>query len=466
MRSVRKKRIIRSLSVSLVLAMLFGMLPVCQQTVMASVWDNAYSYFRSYENDVVFRPTSNTDGEIYCATKAAKASTNTRYRTIGWKVRIQNRSGSTLQTLYFKLGGSYMYKTDVTTKSNYEYNLYVLPLGNLKRRMNDAALNAMNKGNLSIVFDACMVVVKNGRAKGAMNDSGPTSGSVYTTYSGISNAASWSASARQSFYNYFDKPVQGLFFTLQVRKETGIASVSGGGEYCFGTNVVLKAKTESGYEFDRWEGPERYGFPEISTCVNGNQRWNAVARAKELTIVFHRNKSSGDTVTAYQKVAYGNENMHFQNTGWNEKNDMLGWALAAGAKEKDYSVNSIIRGSWIIKHSPQVDLYAVWKEQEPDPTTPDPVTPDPVTPDPVTPDPTTPDPTTPDPTTPDSTQPDPATPDAGEKKLPIRCRFISRKYFEDKNRNLIPEEKGGLAAGSRWATDQLLREKLRQALLL
>ncbi|MGN0414549.1 MAG: hypothetical protein ACI4FX_03560, partial [Agathobacter sp.] len=73
---------------------------------------------------------------------------------------------------------------------------------------------------------------------------------------------------------------------------------------------------------------------------------------------------------------------------------------------------------------------------------------------------------TPDPTTPDSTQPDPATPDAGEKNLPIRCRFISRKYFEDENRNLIPEEKGGLDAGSRWATDQLLREKLRQALLL
>ncbi len=477
--------LLRRVSVSLVIALVLCMLPVWQQTLMAGVWDNAYSYFQRYENDVVFHPGSSTDGEIFYATKAAKGTTSTRYRTIGWKVSIQNMSGSTLQTIYFKLGGSYMYKTDVTTKSNYEYNLYVLPLGNLKRRMNDTALNAMRKGNIRIVLNACMVVVKNGKPKGAMNDNGPTSGTVYTTYSGIAGAAGWSSSAKQSLNNYFDKNVQGLFYGVQTHAGVGIKSVSGAGEYCYGTYVTLRAKTESGFDFDQWQGSGRSASAEMSICVNGNQSWTAIARPKELTIVFHRNKSSGDTVTAYQKVEYGKDDLRFVDTGWNGDGSMLGWALSPQAATKDYSVSNAIRGAWIIKHSPKVDLYAVWKE--PDPTPPNPTPPNPTPPNPTPPNPTPPNPTPPDSTPPNPTPPDPTPPnptptdptptdptptdptptDPEEPEpaaQPIKCRFISWKYFEDESRNLVPETKGGLAENCRWATDQSLREILRQAL--
>ena len=79
------------------------------------------------------------DGIIYYATKASKATTSTKFRTLGWKVTVRNTSGSTLQTLYFKLSGSYMYQVDSVTKGNYEYNLYALSLYQMKSRMNTRA---------------------------------------------------------------------------------------------------------------------------------------------------------------------------------------------------------------------------------------------------------------------------------------------------------------------------------------
>ena len=112
----------------LAFALFVSVLGISSQSVKASVWNNAYTYYSTYGNSVVFRPMTSTDGMIYYATKAKKASTSTVYRTLGWKVSIKNMSGSTLQTLYFKLGGSYMYVTDTVTKNNYEYNLFSLSL--------------------------------------------------------------------------------------------------------------------------------------------------------------------------------------------------------------------------------------------------------------------------------------------------------------------------------------------------
>ena len=64
--------------------------------------------------------------------------------------------------------------------------------------------------------------------KGGMNDNGPSWGKVYTTYAGISKAANWTDSALSALYSYYGKTVRGLFHTIDVRKSTGISSVSGG----------------------------------------------------------------------------------------------------------------------------------------------------------------------------------------------------------------------------------------------
>lgn len=437
--------------------MLTILLPSGMEKVYGNEWDNAYTYYQNHQNEVVFRATSATDGKIYFGTKAARASTNIRYRTIGWKVKILSKSGSMIQTLYFKLGGSYLYKTNTTVRSGNEYNLYVLSLSNLKRRLSREALNEMTKCNVKILLDACMIVVNNGRAQGTMNDNGPVSGNVYTTYSGISGAANWGNSARQSFHNYFDKSVKGLFFNVKVSGKTGIASVSGGGEYCFGTCAVLNAKVKTGYLFQQWTGPSRSAFAKMTVCVNRDMNWVAEAKPKELTIVFHRSRSAGDATTTTQKVVYGKKGQKFKNTGWNTKKDQLGWSLSATGTKKDYAVNAAVTDSWINKHSPKVNLYAVWKAPKPEtPKKPDP-------PAPSDPEPQLPEPQQPEPQQPDPKPEEPEDPD-GSEDTKICYRFISLKYFEDEGGALVPPSKGGLSEESRWAKDQNLRELLRLAL--
>ena len=112
----------------------------------------------------------------------------------------------------------------------------------------------------------------------------------------------------------------------------------------------------------------------------------------------------------------------------------------------------------------------MWKtENTDDLTDPDPTDPDPAGPDPTGPDPETPGTDREDPK-PDSGDPDPVKPKDPHEDFPrgkiiwFHCRFISKKYFEDAGRNLIPKERGGLAGDSKWIMEDSLRVWLRQLL--
>ena len=150
----------------MVVALLVTFLPFRQTDIYAGISENAYSYYQEYGNNVCFFPFSETDGMIYYATKANLASSDIRYRTIGWKLSVKDSSGEKLQTMYFKLGGNYMYAVHRVRKGGAEYNLYALTLGDLKDRLNAKASQALNKGKASMVMDACMIVVRKGKAQG------------------------------------------------------------------------------------------------------------------------------------------------------------------------------------------------------------------------------------------------------------------------------------------------------------
>ena len=227
---------------------------VCRESANASALTNAYSYYNSYGDSVRFWKTSQKDGDIYYATKGNTSTASVKYRTLGWKVSVLNMSGSKLQPIFFKLGGSYMRKADSRVKSGYENNLYVLSLNSLKGRMNSKASKALEAGTCQIRLDACMTTVNNGKVKGTLDDNGNTTGKVYSTYNGIAGAANWSSSARQSLYSYFDKEIQDLFYDLTVKKSTGIESVSGGGHYLYGTYVTVSAKVKKVYVVEQWKG--------------------------------------------------------------------------------------------------------------------------------------------------------------------------------------------------------------------
>lgn len=303
----------------MVVALLVTFLPFRQTDIYAGISENAYSYYQEYGNNVCFFPFSETDGMIYYATKANLASSDIRYRTIGWKLSVKDSSGKKLQTMYFKLGGNYMYAVHRVRKGGAEYNLYALTLGDLKDRLNAKASQALNKGKASMVMDACMIVVRKGKAQGTMNDQGPVSGKVYTTYQGISSAESWSRESYTSFHNYFHKEIQGLFFWVDAIAGEGIASVSGGGEYCYGYTACLKAKAKKGYDFAEWRG-DCYGDREKQEFyVTNDVRCVAYGQKKKLQIFFHRNSSKDDTEMDVQTMTYGYGKVPLENIGWKTK---------------------------------------------------------------------------------------------------------------------------------------------------
>ena len=485
-RKMNQKKKMKMAALGLVLTLVLTLFPGNLPQLYAGEWNNARTYYENYGNRVMFCPKSKTDGNIYYATKAATATTKTRYRTIGWKLSVRDLKGSHLQTIYFKLGGSYMNRVHTAKKSGYEYDLYSLSLYNLKKRLNKKADNAVKNGHAEFVLDACMVVVKNGTAKGAMNDSGPVSGTVYTTYSGISGAENWSSSSYTSFQSYFGKEIEGLFFLVETIEDTGISSIRGGGYYCYGSYVTIEAKVKPGFEFEMWDGTYRNGNIQYSFYVNEDAKCFAMAKRKVLHIIFYRNLSPDDTTGAEQRLTYGDGSVMLDRVPWTAEGKKLkGWARTPDATKAEYSLSMIVKDSWIAKYSPRIELYAVWqtlkdpdapKPDNPKPDTPDTENPEPDAPEPDVPGPdiTEPDVPKPDNPDPDITEPkqpdsgtdsyDPDEPQEGKKIINIHCRFISEKYFEDYRQNLIPREKGGLAEDSKWATDPSLRVWLRMIL--
>jgi hypothetical protein len=326
---------------------------------------------------------------------------------------------------------------DTTTKSNDEYNLYSLSLYNLKRRMNKNAKKALQNGNATIVLDACMVVVKDGKAQGAMTDKGPSSGKVYTTKSGIEGAEKWSVSAKQSFSNYFSKQVEGLFYKVSVDADLGIKKVSGIGIYCYGTYVTLKAQVEKGYTFESWSGGVRSTEKTVSFYVTSNQNLQADTQKITLTICFHRNFDAQDSEVQTVSYSYGKKDS-FPGLNWSKnETTMRGWSTSATGTKVAYKVKSAVTDSMILKKAPKLDLYAIWPSQ-PKPTGGDtPVIED---------------------------IPEEIDPPIVEEEQPVHYRFISQKYFEDSDGQLISDTKGGLSETSRWAVDPTLRQMLRQIL--
>lgn len=471
----------RMLAVVLTAALIVGIWCEKPVEVKADVWNNAYTFYNTYGDDVIFHPMGKYSGDILYAVKAKSSTTQTQFRTLGWKVTVKNTSGENLQTLYFKLNGSYMGCIHTKTQSGYEYNLYCLPLDSLKSRLNTRASRAMENGQCKIVWNACMTTVKKGKVQGKMTDNGPSSGSVYTDYNGIAGAASWNSAAKQSLRSYFNKQIAGLFREVRVDAGKGIRSVSGSGNYCYGTKVTISAKVKEGYTFTTWRGSDRVPRIQYSFYVNEDMRMIAEAEPMSLKVVLHRNLSSMDSREEEILLRMGRAEEILHSFGWNKDGvEPIGWALSQGATESNFPLRIMIDEGWVLKYSPRIDLYAVWpedtEETEPTPTPPTPTPPIPTPPTPTPPTPTPPIPTPPTPTPPTPTPPttpEPVNPSVTpgspvepmeESARVVRFRFISSEYFEDAQGNLIPESQGGLSSESRWALDAQLRQLLRQVL--
>ena len=333
--------------------------------VKADEWNDSITYYNRYGNSAVFRPTDKTSGNIYFCSAGNTSKSGTKYRTIGYKMSVKNEWGNTIQIIYFQLGGKYLTLQNQKSSSGKEYMLYSITLKNMKNRFNTQALDKLNSGKCSIVLDACMVVRKNGVNKGGMNDNGPTWGKVYDTYAGISKAAGWSDSALSALHSYYGKTVSGLFHTIEVKKTTGISSVSGGGTYCYGTKVNIGAACSTGYDFNNWNNDGTKTSASYSFYVNSGGTYTAYAKVCGISVTFWRNTSATDQEKMSKSYTYGGKNQTFPSVDWKRCGyHMIGWGNNASDSAAGYPFTCGVADNWIWANKPSKNIYAVWKENE------------------------------------------------------------------------------------------------------
>lgn len=333
------------------------------KTINAASYTNAYAFYEENGNIMKFVPSTSTDGNIYYATKGKKGyNVSTLYSTIGWKVSVKHNNGNVLQTMYFQLGGTYMQTVDTSEQKGYEYSLYSVRLDSIKGRMNSTSKEALEKGKCTLVFDACIAVKKNGKLQGTMNDNGVTSGTVHMTYNGIAKAAPWSSATKTALAGYYNRSVVGLFSTLTLTKDEGIASVNGAGKYCYGTAITINATPLEGYTFAGWSGNDSYASAKTTiTMGKSDISLKATSKLSSLLVTYFQNTYANDVKTEQEIFLYSGNPQNFQDFGWKREGYyQIGWALKRQSLKADYAITNTVSNKWILKHLPSINLYAVW----------------------------------------------------------------------------------------------------------
>ena len=346
----------------LILIVQIGLLCLDAPKVSAGTYDDAYNYYTKYGNRIVFVPSTEEDGNIYYATKAKRSSSSILFSNIGWKAIIKDDSDNILQEIYYKMSGNYLKTTDIRTADDgYEYALYSVTLKEFKSRLNSTSLNALRSGKCKVIFNACIIVKKDGIPSGGMTDEGVSWGTVYTTYDGIVNAEEWSTITRNSLSTYYNKEVEGLFHQVTLENDEGIIFMTGAGTYCYGTVVNLYAVPRADYAFSHWNGSASWEEAKFSITITGNQSYKANSIKKNMIITYYRNRDLDDTELARRICVYGEQGQKLTHFGWTKTGYyQTGWKYNREGLGADCSITEEITSDWIRARLPQVSLYGNW----------------------------------------------------------------------------------------------------------
>lgn len=346
----------------MIFSLLLGDICMNSENIYAGIYDNAYSFYSAYANRMIFVPTTATDGNIYYATRAKRTSSSILFSNIGWKATIQTENGTILQEVYYKMDGNYLKTTDIRTASDgYEYSLYAVSLKTFKSRLNESVRQALESGDCNVIFNACIIVKRNGIPGGGMSDTGINWGTVYTTYDGIVNAEDWSSVTRNALLSYYNKEVEELFYTLTLNKDNGIALVTGAGKYCYGTVVTFSAVPKAGYQFSHWSGDATSMVSKNSVVMTKNKTFYANSKVQSLMVTYYRNHNSEDSVLAMQMFTYGQEGQKLKDWNWIKTGYyQTGWRHNRSGLGTDYGKTDEVSIGWVNSHIPKLNLYAGW----------------------------------------------------------------------------------------------------------
>lgn len=329
-----------------------------------SIYSNAYDYYNVVGNAMYFIPGADGKGEIYCATKAKKGTSDeVLYTTVGWRLTVRSADGTAVEKIYYQLGGSTMVRVDSRTIDGYEYCLYKVSFENIKNRISSYSLQVLNTPNSYISFDACTALKVNGIVQGGITDNGPAWGYVYVSYQAIASAQDWSEETKQTLLSYYNKTVSGLSHRVNVAASKGIKSATGGGSYCYGSTVTLQASAATGYKFSYWSNGAGTTNSPLISFVMGDSDVTLYAVATPLTIDvnFFEGSETSDQPTEKEKYTYDKSGQKFPNYKWRRIGyHQTGWNTEKSGEGTQYEVNNPVTNKWILDNRPSIDLYATW----------------------------------------------------------------------------------------------------------
>ena len=287
MMKITKRKILNVLLPVFMFAMAFiiGM----KTDVKAGTWDNAADYYNAYGDRCIFSVVNGQPRVYFGSAGTTAVAGHARYRTIGWKVSLY-QNGSYQESVYCSLNGNYINRFPSSNSNGTEYNLYYINFDSLKSRFSNQA--AINSGAGTLYFDAVMSIVpaKSNTPNGTINDWGNTTGEVYDTFAGISNARKWGHP--DDLRHYYNKSPEGLYRNVYVYAGTGIASVSGSGTYVYGAWATISATCSTGYDFNYWSN-NGGSSSSFGVKVTSNLSYTAYGKPKKYTVSYNANGGSG-----------------------------------------------------------------------------------------------------------------------------------------------------------------------------
>lgn len=347
----------------IVVLLLVGAILLFPEDTKAAGFTNAYDFYQTYGEEVVFRSGSDKEGLLYFCTKAKRAGSTvkTTYSNLGWKVSVVNSAGRAIDAIYYAMGGEHLITIDKREVNSITYHLYALTFSDMKSRLSSEARRVLETANCNIVFDACTVVKKSGTPQGDLSDNGVRWGTVYTTYDGIVNAARWSATTKELLKSYYGKNIVDMFYTVHLYAGNGIKSVSGAGKYCYGTTVTIDAVVQPGYAFLSWSGStvsnaKRFSFVLYDSDVS----LTAKAKNNEMTIAFYRNWDSGDTMFSEITYTLDTEGQKLKERfarkiGYRQ----VGWSTSRTGPV-EYQISQVMESAWLRRQPSRLVLYGIW----------------------------------------------------------------------------------------------------------
>ena len=137
----------------------------------------------------------------------------------------------------------------------------------------------------------------------------------------------------------------------------------------YGQDIILSGvyPTRTGYDFVGWNTDPNATTaqyqPNGQFSYNGDTTLFAVWKPKQIDVTFYRNHDGNDNVIDTQTFIYGINGQFFSDKYWSKDGcTLLGWSFDRNAKQESYNVLCGVANEWINAHTPNVNLYAIWRD--------------------------------------------------------------------------------------------------------